>query len=87
MSLFRKIWRYILIKYLLEDPETCEHEWVVYSTCLQDSSLDVQCNKCAILGSVPNPSKEEWSKAYDAPSNPYPWTENERVKVGTVRLI
>lgn len=87
MSIFRKIWRFILIKYLLEDPEKCDHEWVVYSTSLQDGSLEVHCNKCALLGSVPNPTKEEWSKAFDAPSNPYPWSENDRVVKGTARLI
>lgn len=87
MSLFRKLWRYVLLKYLLEDPEKCEHEWSVFSTSLHDGSLQVQCDKCAILGSVPDPTKEEWSKAYDAPSKSYPWKESDRVKVGTVRLI
>ena len=72
---------------VLEDLDKCNHQWTVYSTALSDGVLEVQCDKCAILGSVADPTEEEWSKAYDAPSNPYPWKDGSRVKVGTVRLI
>ena len=81
------MWRWFFIKFIFADPKTCTHDWEVYSTALEDVCLELQCKKCAILGEVPDPTKEEWSKGYSAPSNPYPWTENERVVVGTVQLV
>lgn len=55
------------------------HEWVVFSTALQDGSLMVQCVKCGEMGTVHDHSKEEWGKAFHAPSHPYLWTNDSRV--------
>ena len=77
----------LLKRYVLADPATCEHEWTVYSTALAQVCLELYCNKCAIHGAVLDPSAEEWSQAFEAPSKPYRWHENERVTVGTVRAI
>jgi hypothetical protein len=39
----------------------------------------LQCTRCGLHGTVDDPTREEWSKAYDAPSNPYPWTDVARI--------
>lgn len=86
-KLLIKLWQWFAIKYVFEDPKTCAHEWEVYSTALADVCLELHCSKCAIVGAVNKPTKEEWAKAFDAPSNPYSWTENDRVAVGSRQLI
>lgn len=58
----------------------CDHSWQVVSTVLSEVALQTQCKRCGLYGSVPNPSEEEWSKAFDAPSSPYDWLEPERVE-------
>ena len=55
------------------------HEWVVYSTAMQEGWLMVQCVECWAMGTIDDPSKEEWSAAYHAPSRPYRWHEDARV--------
>jgi len=57
----------------------CEHEWMVFSTALTERCLLLGCSKCTASGSVDKPTKEEWSQAYYAPSNPYRWYDNSRV--------
>lgn len=57
------------------------HKWNVFSTCLNTVELMVQCSDCRAFGVVPEPTQQEWSDAFTAPSNPYEWTEPERVSV------
>lgn len=56
------------------------HQWIVFSTALADVFLMVYC-ECGDYGIVREPSKKEWSDAFHAPSNPYPWNEPERVEI------
>ena len=39
----------------------------------------LNCTKCGAMGTVNEPSNEEWSEAFHAPSKPYNWTDNARV--------
>jgi hypothetical protein len=55
------------------------HEWVVYSTALNEVWLMLQCVECGLLGTVEDPSPEEWSEAFHAPSSPYRWRDELRV--------
>jgi hypothetical protein len=57
------------------------HIWVVFSTALADSWLMLQCVECGLHGVVKDSSKEEWSKAFRAPSRPYRWNDDARVVV------
>lgn len=57
----------------------CIHEWVVFSTALTERWLMVQCCKCRLHGVVEDPSSDEWSTAFHAPSRPYQWHAGERV--------
>lgn len=59
---------------------TCEHKWHVFSTAIEDVVLMCECDKCGSFGIVEDPSKEEWGEAFYAPSNPYLWTDNRRVR-------
>jgi len=67
--------------------KTCRHEWVVFSTALQDVCLLVECVKCGLFGTVDDPTEEEWSEAFDAAENPYLWTDQSRVTVRGVPAI
>lgn len=58
----------------------CDHSWEVVSTVLSEVALQTQCKRCGLYGSVPNPSEEEWERAFDSPSSPYDWSEPERVE-------
>ncbi len=59
---------------------TCnEHEYVVFSTALEEGCLMLQCVNCGLHATVDDPSKEEWSEAYHAPSKPYRWHDETRV--------
>ena len=55
------------------------HSWTVFSTLLDESWLLVRCD-CGDVGAVKDPTEEEWSQAYHAPSSPYPWPEPGRVE-------
>lgn len=55
------------------------HEWVVYSTAMQEHWLMLQCVECGEMGTIDAPSTEEWSEAFHAPSSPYRWHESTRV--------
>ena len=61
--------------------EQCDHEWVVFSTAINDGCLMVQCVNCGSHGSVDDPSADEWNAAFYAPSNPYRWMDYERVNI------
>src|SRR4051812_49320137 len=43
-------------------PALCihDHEWVVYSTALQEGWLMIQCVRCWAMGTIDDPSAEEW---------------------------
>jgi hypothetical protein len=58
---------------------SCEHEWVVFSTALTEVWLMVQCVNCGLHGTVDDPTKEEWNRAFDAPDHPYRWDDAARV--------
>lgn len=60
-------------------PNCSPHRWVVFSTALMQGSLMLLCLDCGAYGTVDNPTKEEWSAAFHAPSEPYFWNEPERV--------
>ncbi len=60
---------------------SCDHEWGVFSTVLEDAALLVQCVECGAYGRVCDPTAEEWQQAFHAPSNPYHWPDNERVEL------
>ena len=58
----------------------CDHSWYVVSTILSEVSLQVLCEKCGLYGDVPGPNEAEWSRAFDSPSQPYEWTQGDRVR-------
>lgn len=59
-----------------------QYDWFVFSTALQDHVIMVECKKTGGFGIIRNPTKDEWGKAFYAPSNPYRWTGgNDRVEV------
>lgn len=87
MEILKKTWRKFLIKFIFENPEKCEHEWEVYNVALKDHCLELSCNKCGLVGSVNNPTDEEWEKGLTSPSNPYIWKDHSRVKKGNFQLI
>jgi hypothetical protein len=60
---------------------SCQHEWGVFSTVLEDVALLVQCVECGAYGKVCDPTADEWQLAFHAPSNPYHWPDNERVEL------
>jgi len=58
-----------------------EHEWVVFSTALQEGWLMLQCVTCGAEGTIDDPTTQEWSRAYYAPARPYRWLDASRVTV------
>ena len=64
-------------------PAKCAHSWRVIGSAVGDVSLELQCQKCLLLGSVVDPTEQEWSDAFDAAETPYIWDDNERVISGT----
>ena len=58
-----------------------DHEWVVFSTTLQEGRLMLQCVICGIEGTIDDPTREEWRRAFHAPSAPYRWGNASRVTV------
>jgi|GEM_PF-5481788 hypothetical protein len=57
------------------------HEWAVFSTALADVCLMTQCVKCGAIGTVDDPTKQEWSQAFAASEEPYLWEDNSRVTI------
>lgn len=68
----------ILPKYQV-DPETCDHDWTVYSTAINQICLELICENCLSAGIVDDPTKQEWCEASTAPSKPYHWDDPTRV--------
>ncbi|MEM0907841.1 MAG: hypothetical protein AAGJ94_10790 [Pseudomonadota bacterium] len=65
---------------LFDDPEDCEHDWYVVASILSTVELQVQCGRCGIYSEVPDPTKDEWSKAYGAGTKPYAWKDKSRMR-------
>ena len=57
------------------------HHWEVFSTCLGTGELLLRCTRTGAFGVVPDPTAEEWARAFFAPSQPYPWPYASRVVV------
>ena len=57
------------------------HSWIVFSTALEDRCLMLNCKDCGAMGTVADPSSEEWGKAFEAPCKPYLWNEESRVSI------
>lgn len=64
-----------------------EHEWVVFSTFVEDGSLFVQCVDCGAAGTVDDPSRKEWKRAFHAPSRPYRWHDETRINQRGTRSL
>lgn len=73
--------RYEMKRNAQQNDGHCDHEWVVFSTALQQVCLMVECAKCGAFGTVDDPTKDEWRRAFRASSQPYGWGANERVTV------
>ena len=57
------------------------HSWIVFSTALKDRCLMLNCKDCGVMGTVDDPTSEEWARAFKAPSKPYSWNEESRVSI------
>jgi len=58
-----------------------KHEWWVFSTALKQGWLMLICDLTGATGSVRDPTSEEWSKAFYAPSKPYRWHDESRIVI------
>lgn len=79
-------WQLEARRALGQHPEApaADREWWVVSTALADGFLMLSCSKTGANGIVRDPTKEEWSEAFSAPSNPYQWAGgDDRVEVTT----
>lgn len=65
----------------IRDGDCNEHEWVVFSTAINDGVLMLQCVDCGKNAIVSDPTLEEWSEAFTAPTQPYRWRDQGRVRV------
>ena len=82
MDLLIRIWRWFALKYIFDDPVTCSHEWVVYSTAINDGCLEVSCTNCAILGSV----TENLSEADNPSGNKSPDISTDENNIVNLKL-
>ena len=58
-----------------------KHKWIVYSTAVGTGVILCKCERCKVNGVVRDPSEDEWTTAYFAPSDPYEWKgKYERVQ-------
>ncbi|APX15665.1 hypothetical protein VWY34_06600 [Phaeobacter sp. JH20_02] len=67
------------LEILGQDPETCEHKWLVIAAIRNSVELQVQCVRCFAYSEVSDPSQQEWNDAFGAMENPYPWDDDSRV--------
>ena len=58
-----------------------QHEWVVFSSALQEHWLMLQCVECGVMGTVEDPSAYEWKRAGKASMRPFRWSDDKRVVV------
>ena len=65
----------------VESIDGCGHDrWQVISTCLGTVELICECRDCGHPGVVSDPTDEEWSASFTAPSSPVPWPDASRVR-------
>jgi hypothetical protein len=62
-------------------PTNHDHEWIVFSCALSEVWLMLQCIVCGAMGTVDDPTKEEWNEASYSPVKPYIWSDNSRVTI------
>ena len=63
-----------------------DHDWLVFTTYLQDILIGVFCRRCGCDGVIQKPTRADWDRAYDAPSRPYPWRCGHLVRFINRRL-
>ncbi len=85
--MFGNLYRAFLKRFVLSDPSTCQHKWMVYGTAWNQGCLELYCAKCTTTGAVLEPEQDEWNRAYGASHNPYEWTDPSRVTIGTGQLL
>lgn len=56
-------------------------EWWVYSTAISEGWLMLRCGNTGSFGTVRDPSREEWNRAFYAPERPYRWMDDSRVVI------
>src|SRR4051812_43497559 len=61
------------------------HEWVVFNTALRERWLMLQCVECGLHAAVEDKSPGEWAQAFHAPSRPYRWYDESRVRVQDIK--
>jgi hypothetical protein len=58
-----------------------EHRWCAYSTATGTGQIMLRCLLCGVYGTVDDPTRSEWIRAFHAPSKPYIWRSNKRVVI------
>jgi hypothetical protein len=61
-----------------------ESDWWVYSTAVAEGAILVENRSTGQRATVRDPSSEEWSAAFHAPSNPYRWLSPERLAINSL---
>jgi hypothetical protein len=56
------------------------HDWMVFTTYVEDVSIGVFCRRCGCDGVIRKPTRADWMRAFDAPNNPYPWRNGHAVR-------
>lgn len=62
------------------------HDWLVFTTYVQDVCIGVFCRRCGADGIVQRPTKADWKRAFYAPTNPYRWHNGRAVRFINRRL-
>jgi hypothetical protein len=65
-------------------PDNLESNWWVYSTAVAEGAILVENHTTGQRATVRDPSPEEWSAAFHAPSNPYRWLYPERLAIDSL---
>ena len=71
------------------DPSTCMHLWTVRLRDEIGRRLLLTCDRCKVVGLVPDPSMREWEFASYCKARPYRWNKklNSRVEVVPAELM
>lgn len=51
--------------------EQCEHSWVAYGTSLSPPRILCRCVNCGQPGIISEFTRQEWERAFYAPSDPH----------------
>lgn len=65
----------------MPDSDNPHQGWYVYSTALKEGWLMLMNDVTRSTGTVRDPTKEEWARAFTAMSDPYPWDDVSRIVV------